>query len=785
MVLGLAFDSPSVLLAAPVAAFALYHMFYVSSTAEMTRRRRTAFYLSRLVVVSLVVAALAGPYVVGPTTVEPDSSLQVLVDGSDSMSVLDSPGDDLVEELEAEGVDVETTRVAAGDSSPVGDAVLSNVERGGDVLLVSDGRVTEGAALGEAARTAASLDARVNAVDLQPRDTEAYVEVSGPGVVGDGVESSYHVSVDGAGFDSASVDVYVDGERRETLEVSRGESQEFTHVFRGLGDHRLEARVDVDDGFSANDVYRRSVRVVEPPRLLYVSGSGYPYLQLLDDLYQVERSQTVPSDLDDYHGVVLQNQAAEDAGDVASLQRHVLEGGGVVVAGGPNAYERGGYEGSLLGSMLPVREGGVEYDTDVVLLVDVSGSVEREVELNRRLAATAVESMSDDHSVAVLAFDQGVYRLTDMLSLEESREEVIDTIRRIQPSGGSTDVYVGLRGADDVLEGGGSVVLVSDGDVREHLERRAIEQARGMGEDGVRVVGVGVGDADHVFMRAVAKASGGTYFPAGDAGRLGLLFDDPEAGEEFDGVTVLDRSHFVTRGVETTGSVASTHQVTPRSTADLLAVSEDGSPVVTAWRYGSGRAVSLTGHRGDGVLGGLLQPPDRALLTRSAAWAAGDPLRKQSDVYTASDAYLGATVRVRYRGDSRPRSGELEFRQTGDATYVATYIPEEPGYSEVGDTEHAVNYPRELSGFGVAPELRSMVSVTGGRFYGADDAAEIAEDVEEREPVTRTMRQDLDWLFILLALLLYLVEVSVRRLEEVYGYRLAETLPKPIYRWME
>lgn len=783
--LGIFFDSPATLLAAPVAAFVLYHLFYISSTAEMTRRRRTAFYTSRVAVVSLVVVALAGPYVVGPTTVDTGDSVHVLVDGSDSMAPLESSVDDVVEQLRDEDVEVSRTRVAAGETSAVGDAVLSNVERGGELLLVSDGRVTHGTGLGEVARTAASLDARVNALDLEATGSEAYVEVSGPRVVGEGVGSTYRVSVDGTGFDSASVDVYVDGERIERMEVSRGGSEEFSHVFRGRGDHRLEARITVDDGFEANDVFRRSVRAVEPPRLLYVSRSRYPYLQSLDDLYDVDHRQTVPSDLDGYHAVVLQNLAATDVGDAGALQRHVLEGGGLVVAGGPNAYERGGYEGSLLGSMLPVREGGVEYDTDVVLLVDVSGSVEREVELNRRLAASAVESMSDDHSVAVLAFDHNVYRLTEMLSLEESRDEVLDTVRRIQPSGGSTDVYVGLRGADDVLEGGGSVVLVSDGDVRSHLESRTLEQARKMGEDGVRVVGVGVGEADHVFMRAVAKASGGTYFPAGDAGRLSLLFDDAGASEEFDGVTVLDRSHFVTRGVETTASVASTHQVKPRSTADLLAVSGDGSPVVTAWRYGSGRAVSLTGHRGDGVLGGLLQPPDRALLTRSASWAAGHPLRKRSNVYQASDGRVGDTVQVRYRGGSRPRSTVLEFRQTGDRSFVATYTPAEQGYREVGETEHAVNYPRELGGFGVSPGLRSMVSVTGGRLYESGDVSELAQDVVDREPVTRTARQDIDWLFLLLALLLYLAEVSVRRLEEVYGYRLAEKLPKPIYRWME
>ncbi len=785
MVVDVAFTRPEALLLVPLAAAGLYVLMYRTSEAEMTSHRRLALYTTRLTVISLIAVAVAGPYVVAPDTVETGEHVHVLIDESSSMDVYEHGPEELVEGLEAAGVEVTTTPVAAGNESPLGDAVLSHVERDGELLLYSDGRVTHGTGIPEAARAASSLNARLHAVELQPTRPAAYVEVDGPGVVGDGAAATYRVSVDGVEFTEAAVDVEVDGEHVTSTELERGEVHELQHRFTGEGSHRITATADVDDVFTENDVYRKSVDVVEPPRLLYVAPAVYPYSQLLDDLYQVEYADEVPSDLSQYQAVVMQNVAAEDAGDLAALQEHVLDGNGLVVAGGPDAYERGGYEESLLGTMLPVREGGVDYDTDVVVLIDVSGSVEDEIQMNRGLAASAVDSMSDEHNVGVMAFDHAVYEISGLRPLEDERQEVQDTINRVEASGGGTDVAIGLRGARDMLDGGGNVILISDGEVWPHLRQPAIDLAGEMGEDGIRVVGVGVGEPDHVFMREVASASGGSYFPATDVDRLSVLFDEEGEREELDSITVMDRDHFITRGVETTNTVSTTHPVAARGTADLLAVSQDGLPAVSAWRYGDGRVVSVTGHRGDGVLDGLLQEPDRALATRSASWAAGDPRRTLVDVYEAGDTHVGEPTTLRYRGVTRPVAANQSFRQVDHATFEATVTPAETGWRSVGDVEYAVNYPRELGGFGVSPRLESAASVTGGGVYPVDEAEAIAEDVSTREPVTRTTRQNRDWLFLFLALGLYLTEVCLRRLEEVYGYRLAELLPQRIYRWME
>ncbi|MFP4632369.1 MAG: VWA domain-containing protein [Halobacteriales archaeon] len=780
----LSFSDPQALLLVPVAAAVLYYVFYVSSDAQMTSRRRAALYVSRVLVVSLVLVALAGPYVVGPVSVDVGESVQVLVDESDSMDVVEGTADDVVEGLRGEGLEVERTTVASDEDSSVGDGVLANLERDDDLLLVSDGRVTSGASLSEAAGSARDVNARLHSVSLEPSEREAYVEVRGPSKVGAGSEAQFEVVVDGVSVPSGEVEVSVNGDVVETRSVDSADSFEFSHSFAGRGDNRVTARLESDDRYSVNDDYRKSVRVVERPRLLYVSESNYPYSSLLEEAFEVERASEVPSDLDGYYGVVLQNEPAGSAGDLTELQEYVLDGNGLVVAGGPSAYENGGYSSSPLGGMLPVREGSSDLESDVVFLMDVSGSVTSKVSLQKSLAASALEGVSDDFEVGVLSFDHGVYREIGLTSLEDDRESVENGIAGVQAMGGSTRVDHGIRGAAETLDGSGNVVLFTDGSVEPHHREKTLETAREVGREGVRVFVVGVGDSQEGLLRRVASETGGRYYPGSEADRLSLVFGDQD-DEDRGGLSVADSSHFVTRGVEMTGEAGTTHDVVTRGSADLLVVSGDGSPVVSGWRYGSGRVVSITGHRGDGVLGDLLESPDSAVATRAATWAAGDPERLESEVFSVPDVHRDETEEVTYRGDSRPRGTGLDWTQVSDSEYTASLKPDGAGFERLGTAEYAVNYPREYAGFGVSDGLRSAVASTDGSMYEPGDVEAMAEEIRDREEVQRTDRKDRDWLFLLLALALYLTEVSVRRLEEVYGYRLAELVPQPIYRWID
>ena len=771
------FETPLALLLIPIAAAVLYYL--VLRDGKGSKRRRYAIFFSRLVVVSLLIVAFAQPFVIETTTVQGGERVQILVDDSDSMEVFENVAEEVAAGVEQQGIEVTTTPVGNGDESRVGDALISNVERNGNVLLVTDGHVTNGRSLEGAAESASAINARVSAINLTAVGTERYVRLDGPAKVSQGVEETFEVCVGGVGGDSASSDVSVSIDGGTAFEGTLGRTcEEFSHTFEETGDHRMTASIGGGDVYERNDEFLKTVRVVERPDLLYVSPNQYPLLDLLEQLYDVETASEVPSNLDGYYAVVTQNLPAEEAGDLSALQDFVIDGNGLVAAGGPNAYDEGGYEDSLLGDMVPVSSGEPDRTSDLVLVIDVSGSAEGDMDVRRGLALDALEQMGDGNRVGIVAFNQEAHKVQDIQELSTSRSDVEDTIRRLR-SGGSTDIAAGLRGAEEMLGGPGNVVLISDGLVREDGFAAATRAARDLGRQDINVVSVGVGRTTlgTEVMSTLADESGGSFFQASETDRLSVLFGGEDRSPEGDGLTLVDTSHFITRGVETTTGLSSANRVKVKSTGRFLVATGSGDVAMASGRYGLGRVVSITAHTGDGVLGGLLQDPDSLLVSRSVNWAIGDPERQATDVFDVDDTRVGETTEISYRGSSRP-STELDFSRTDDDEFVATVTPSEPGFEGVGDTEYAVNYAREYGAFGVSNSVFSAVEATGGSVYEPSQTAAIAEEVRSTVSEPRETERSLKWIPLVIALLLYLVEVSLRRLHDVYGYRFGQFIPR-------
>jgi hypothetical protein len=168
----------------------------------------------------------------------------------------------------------------------------------------------------------------------------------------------------------------------------------------------------------------------------------------------------------------------------------------------------------------------------------------------------------------------------------------------------------------------------------------------------------------------------------------------------------------------------------------------------------------------------LLSEPDSALLSRSVNWAIGDPERLTTDVYDVEDTRVGETTEVSYRGETRPSAGGLDFSRTSENSYVATVTPTERGFETAGDATYAVNYAAEYAGFGMSSSLYRATESTGGDVYQPDETEAIAQEVRSHASEPRETQRDLSWIPLLLALLVYLTEVSLRRLHDVYGYDL-------------
>ncbi|MFB6304450.1 MAG: VWA domain-containing protein [Haloferacaceae archaeon] len=769
-------ETPAALALVPLAALVLWALVFRRADGNAGRRSRRLLFVSRLVVATLVVVAVAGPYTVTTRETAGDPHVTLLTDRSDSMAPLRGTND-LAERIEEEGVPTTVATVGNGTRSRPGDGIAANLRENGSVVVVSDGHVTAGRSLSAAGDLAASLNATVSSVELAPDRTERYVAVRGPEKTSAGVESRFLVTVDGVRTDGeVELTVEVDGEEAVTRTVDGSGRVEFTRTFNETGPHRVTARIEGGDRFARNDVARHAVRVVEQPRVLYVSRGEYPLRDYLDQLYRVDTAESVPANLSSYYAVVTQDLRAEDVGNVSALQEFVIDGNGLLVVGGRNAFDRGGYEGTTFSSMLPVSVGdGGRGEARLVLAIDVSGSTKEGMKIQKAIALDVLNQLGDRNQVGVVAFNYQPYAVAEPDPLGENRELIERRIRRLQ-SGGATSIASGLRGAREMLDGPGTVILISDG---RDGSQEIPAVASTLGANGIRVitVGVGSGTADST-LRRIARESGGSFIRATETDRLRILFGGSSRQYQGQGLVVVDPNSFVTSGVELRSNPGEANDVAVKRGANLLVATGSGEPAVATWRYGLGRVATITAHAPDGTLDGLLSRPDSLLVTKATNWAIGDPERKASGVAAVRDTRVGEPTTVVYRGDERPTVEGLRFRQVGENRYEARVTPTEPGYHRVLGATYAANYPAEYAAFGESEALSRLVRRTGGRQFERGEAAAIAQFARERAVAVREVRDEWDWTALVAALLLFLLEVAVRRLQVYRGRtRLESGLP--------
>ncbi|WP_416839447.1 vWA domain-containing protein [Haloferax sp. DFSO52] len=765
-------ERPLLLVAVPIVVVLVWALIFRGATGTAGTRSRRLLLASRVVVVLLLVVAAAGPYTVMTRQTDGDPRVTLLVDESDSMAVSSFTASTLASDIEAEGIPVTVSTIARGDESALGDALAANLRPDGTVVIVSDGQVTRGRSLASAATLARDLNATVNAVPLSADDAEQYVTINGPAKTSAGVENAFLARVDGVSPDEATtveMVIEIDGEEVAREMVQSPANVEFIKTFETTGVHRITARIDGTDEYDRNNVYYKSVRVVEPPRVLYISRGDYPFRDYLSELYEVDTADRVPSDLSRYHAVVLQDMDVDDVGDIDTLQRFVIDGGGLLVVGGRNSFENGDYDGSSLASMLPVTTGeGAEQTTNLVFAIDVSGSAESGMRVQKSVALTALDQLGDENQVGIVGFNYLAYEVSPLQPLGTNRESTADLIRRLE-SGGATDIAVGLRGAAQQLGNRqGTIILISDGHDRFEDAASVADQ---LGRNGVRVITIGTGPSpNEETLRAIAQASGGNYLRADETNRLRILFGGASRQYAGDGLTIVNQNDFVTAGVELTTNPGNVNDVAIRRGANFLVAADDGTPAVATWRYGLGRVATITTFGNDGSLDGLLTRPDSLLLTKSTNFVIGDPERKAEGVTDVRDTRVGSAVTVVYRGESRPEeTGNLSFSAVGPGTYEATVVPTEQGYRDVLDTEFAVNYPAEYGGFGTSTALDAAVADTGGRLYGPDDAAEIATSARDNAAGVKPVRDEWAVYFVLIAFLVYLGEVLLRRVQVYRG----------------
>ncbi|HEY8414488.1 MAG TPA: VWA domain-containing protein, partial [Thermaerobacter sp.] len=519
------------------------------------------------------------------------------------------------------------------------------------ILLLSDGRPTQGDALAEA-RALAAAGIRLDAVPLRPAtgDDLAVRELRAPASARPGRPIAVEVAVTAVRETDARLRLYTAGTLAGSRQV-RLQPGENRYVFQVTPSQPgpLPLRAEIEplgqgtDAEPGNNRYHAVVEVTGTrPVLVLTPDPGGPLARAL-------RSQGLqvdargpgqrPADLAGwarYGAVFLENVPAHVLGEraMAELERFVHDlGGGLAMVGAPETFGPGGYLGTAVERALPVymdlRAKKNLPTVAMVLVVDRSGSMQGvKLQMAVEAAMRAARLLTPKDRLGVVLFDSRAF-----VTREPAPVTSPDELRAAFPAQaeGGTSVGAGLLEAWELIRNVQAdvrhVIVLTDG-VSAPFDAEGT--ARQFREAGVTLSAVAIGlDADRQLLRFLARAGGGGYYEAADPEQVpSLITRDavlatraflvdrpfvpvPATAPGRGGAAALLRG-LVGEGGGMSGSESGGGSgsgsgsgpglpplggyvvTSPKEQAEVLLVSDEQDPVLAAWRYGAGRALAWT-----------------------------------------------------------------------------------------------------------------------------------------------------------------------------------------------
>lgn len=695
------------------------------------------------------------------------------------------------------------------------------------IALVSDGLETHGDLLEEATR-AAELGVRVHhhVLDEGAPPEVAIRTVSLP----DGLRVGENFEVRATVFATRPVrarlrlyqGAVLNGlDAVRDLDLARGDTQvTFTSVVRtpGAVDYRLELEASGPDRFLDNNRFTTTAIVPGRPSVLLVDDEPAEVTPLANALehagYDVDLRSVLAfpralAEIAQYDFVVLSDVPAERLAleQMEVIERYVRDvGGGFLMAGGEHAFGLGGYQGTRLEQLLPVRMDSErrrdEQSLALALVIDCSGSmVGPKIELAKEAAKATAELLGPDDSLGVIGFAGEPDRAVRMQPAR-NRVGISQNIGRLVAQGG-TAIFPALDAAfQDLLAARARVkhvILLTDGQTRESGIPDLVQAMRA---EGITVTSVGLGtDVNRTLLQTIANTGGGRVYFTDDPNNVPRIFvretttvGRNSAVEEMFQAHVAAPADFLA-GIDIAGApflrgyVATQAKPAP---AQVVLTSDLGEPLLARWRVGLGWALAWTSDtkgrwavdwirwQGFSPFWGELvrehmrherqeELPMRAVVHDGVAHVAVDALG-------ADDAFLNdlrSELTIADPPGSAPHAAPepIALRQRGPGRYEAR-VPLDGHGSFVLHARHARDgrpfahsdaqvihpYPLEYAVREPNRALLSRVSrVTGGRELGAPDRLFDPENDRVVSAVDRWPS------LVFLALGLFLVDLLLRR----------------------
>lgn len=399
----------------------------------------------------------------------------------------------------------------------------------------------------------------------------------------------------------------------------------------GAGIARYELRLrPPGDKLTDNNRAETWVEVSGGPRALLISNfpddplAGFLQAQGLTVDLVSEPGALTAAALAGARLVVFNNVPAHRVGRdfLEALDFFVREqGGGLLMAGGPNSFGSGGYFSSPIDPLLPVsmelRREHHKLAVAMSIVLDRSGSMAMaagggltKMDLADAGAARAIELLGDMDFVAVHAVDSSPHAVVELAPVGPNRTDMIAAVRRIASAGGGIFTYTGLKAGWGELQkakvGQRHLILFADAaDAEEPGEYEALLAEMTAAGATVSVIGLGSEtDPDAAFLQDVARRGNGRVFFNTDPGELPALFAQETVS--------VARSAFIKEETGAKGTpgwmeIAARAPDWPSkfdgynlsylrdgATASLVTTDEYEAPLVASWVRGAGRVAAVT-----------------------------------------------------------------------------------------------------------------------------------------------------------------------------------------------
>jgi uncharacterized membrane protein len=677
------------------------------------------------------------------------------------------------------------------------------------IVVVSDGRANLGDAVGEA-RLLSAEGVRVDTVALSvPIGSEAYVDrLDAPSTLSQGQQAAVQALIVSNTATAATVRWYLDNTLLSTapLELANGEtaiSQTVKPTETGF--HTVRVTIDpVRDTYSENNVGEALIQVVGPPRVLLVEQAIGDAASLEAALWSTGILETTitpdqlprtAADLAAYQSVVLVNIPASSLGadGMALLQAATRDlGAGLVVIGGSDSYGPGGYAGTALETALPVQielpQNMQKPPVAVMLVLETTESGNGDQVL-RGAAEAVVDELTPRDMVGVTNGTGNVIIPLTPLTNKLKVKSAIESMGLGDPMSYVPDLNAAAQQLGKAKASLKHIILLGDGDARDNYEP-VITSIHKNGTT-VSTVSAGSFGTDPVLMRQIATWGHGRFYQSASVNDVPQIFlkETNEALKPWivEGSITPHLASLieVLPGVPLnafpplTGYVATT----PRAAADVVLSSPQGDPLLATWEYGLGRVMAWTSDAQGRWTADLLQWPSANRffgdVVRYSLPQTGDPALQmetqvQGDhthVLVTAPAFSGASVSVSAVTPDLSDTG-LTLASTGPGRFEGDLPTDQVGSYLLHVTQSVGGVTKHTNTFGLvvpySPEYRDLgTDLNNLRAIAHAGGGTLITDLSQiySLPVPPVQAaQSLDELLLVLAIVLFPIDVALRRL---------------------